>query len=60
MEQLQCFFFSCFVFVFYFFAYLNVIGLIGGHAANEFVFSSPQSHTAEVKNDQITPVCCCV
>lgn len=42
------------------FAYLNVIGLIGGYAANEFIFFSPQSHTPEVKNDQIIPLRCCV
>lgn len=41
-------------------AYLNVIGLIGGYAANEFIFFSSQSHTSEVKNDQIISVRCCV
>ena len=47
-----------FLFLFLF-AYLYAIGLIGRHAANEFIFVSAQSHTPEVKSDQIIPVRCC-
>lgn len=39
---------------------LDVIGQVGGCAADESIFFSPQSHTPEVKHDQITPPRCCV
>lgn len=42
------------------FAYLRVTGLIEGYVTNEFIFFSSQSHTPEVKSDQIIPLCCCV
>lgn len=42
------------------FGSLNVIGLIGGHTADEAIFCSPQSHTPEVKHDQIISLHCCV
>lgn len=42
------------------FASLNVIGLVGGYAPKESIFFPLQSHTPEVKHDQINPLRCCV
>lgn len=42
------------------FGSLNVIGLIGGHTTDEAIFCSPQSHTPEVKHDEIISLRCCV
>lgn len=42
------------------FASLNAIGLAGGYAPKESIFFPPQSHTPEVKHDQINPLRCCV